>query len=213
MQSVNITGQKRELGGHHTNDRLRKDGWIPGVIYGHKETPELVALSKHDLLIAIEGLAHVVTLQVDGRDTQYLLKEVQYDHLMKEPMHVDLMRVDPNERVQVHVALEMRGVPIGVREGGDMYQGRSDISIECPLVAIPHSVRVNIGHLKIDDTIHVSDLELPEGVVALDDANEVVVSVRTKRAETAPVAEEAVEGGSAEPEVIGRGKEEDEGEA
>ncbi len=212
MQIASVMGETRETAGRHANERLRRRGMIPGVIYGHGEKPETISLSQHDLELALEKMQHVVSLKLGGKETAFLLKEVQYDHLNRTPLHVDLMRVDENERVRVDVAIELRGTPVGVADGGEMVIVINELHVECPLLEIPDHIRVKVDHLKIGDSVHVKELELPPNVKATHGPEDVVVLVRTKK--TAAEAAAPVEGATvAEPEVIGRQAKEEEGEA
>jgi large subunit ribosomal protein L25 len=216
MEIAKILGEKRERGGRHANERLRKRGMLPAVVYGHGETPETVALSKHDLELALAHTQHVIALAIDGQEERYLIKEVQYDHLQKDPVHVDLMRVRADERVEVQVAVELKGTPKGVTEGGgSVNQVLTQISVECPLLEIPAALTLRVNELDINDSLAIKDIELPAGVKALDDPDDAVVVVQPPREEEEPT--EAAEGEAAEgaePEVIAKGGgEEEDGEA
>ena len=126
-------------------------------------------------------------------------------------LHVDLARVDLDERVTVNVPLHFRGAPIGVKEeGGVLHTAITDLEVECPVMAIPDGIRINIAELKIGDGITVGQLSLPEGVTCEMPADQLVVHVVPPKGEE----EEAVaeEEGPAEPEVIAKGKEAEEGE-
>lgn len=203
MQIASATGERRTPGGRHANERIRRRGLVPAVIYGHGEAPETVSISRHDLEWALAHSRHVLALRIDGREMRYLIKEVQYDHLQKTPIHVDLMRVDAGERVRVKVALELRGVPQGVRAGGVLLQTVGDLDVECGLLEIPDAIRADVAHLGLHEALHVRELELPPGVKALHDPETVVAVVRAKREEV-PVAAPAEAEAAAEPEVIGR---------
>lgn len=211
MQIANVAGETRTAGGRHANERLRRAGMVPAIVYGHGEKPETVSLSLHDLEHALHHKQHVLNLGIGGSQKQYFIKEVQYDHLQKRPIHVDLMRVDPNERIRVKVKLELRGAAAGLAVGGELLQQIADLEIECKLLEIPESIRVKVDHLTIGQSIHVKELELPPDVKALHHPDEIVCAVRLKKiAEEAPAA--AAEGteASKEPEVIERGKKEEE---
>lgn len=212
MQIANVTCETREPAGRHANERIRRRGLIPAVIYGHGEKPETVSISLHDLEMALRDLQHVVKLKVNAKEDNYLIKDVQYDHLQRTPLHADFMRVDVTEKVHVKVALELRGVPIGIGLGGEMVHPFSDLDIECFLMQIPESIKLKIDHMNIGDVIRIKDLELPEGVKILKHAPEdIVISVRHKKAEDAAVAVAGVEGdASKEPEVLARGKKDEE---
>lgn len=207
MEMTRIQAEKRNAGGRHANERLRRSGMLPAVVYGHGEQPELLALSAHDVEIALSNSSHVIKIPLNGQDTPFLLKDVQYDHLQRTPIHVDLMRVDLKERVKVKVPVELRGTPKGVAAGGIMLQILNDIEIECGLLEIPESIRGVVENLEIGQGLHVKELEFPAGVTPLPKPEDLVVTVRHKVTETAVAATAApAEGAEAakEPEVIGR---------
>lgn len=212
MEIATIKGETRQPGGRNANQRLRRRGFVPAVIYGHHQPPENVALSLHDTVLALQQLAHVVKLDVDGREQQYLLKDVQYDHLQQDPIHVDLMRVDPNERVRVKVSIELRGTPVGTSQGGTLVHILTDLEVECLLLKIPQSLRIKVDHLALNEALHVRDLELPADVKVLHSPDEIVAVVHPPRGTTTAEIAAAEEGSetSAEPEVIGKGKQEKE---
>src|SRR5262249_16530706 len=136
MQIATMTGEPRKGGGRNANERVRRAGMVPGVIYGHGEATETIAVPLHELGGVVGKQGHVVKLAVGGKEKQYFIKEVQYDHLQKTPIHIDLMRVDPNERIKVKVPIELRGTPAGLTVGGEIIQPIADVEIECKLVEI-----------------------------------------------------------------------------
>lgn len=208
MEVATVQGQKRPLAGHHANARLRKEGLVPAVIYGMGKAAEHIAVSQRELLAALEHSAHVVKLVVDGREEQYLIKEVQYDHLQKMPLHLDLMRVDLTKKVQVNVPLDFRGTAAGQAVGGVVIHVMADIEVECLVTNIPESIRVRVDGLQLGQSLHVRELELPEGVTALAGSDDIVCVCRTPRGgleETPAAAAAEGEAASAEPEVIGKG--------
>ena len=197
---VVLETNKREGHGSKRAARLRKEGKVPAVLYGHKEATESVSVGKDALLHAIFHKARVVDLKSAAGTQKALIAELQWDHLGKEVLHADFQRVDVNERITVTVPIELRGIAPGVTGGGALEQPLHTLHVECLAIAVPESVRVNIGELQIGSAIHVSDLHLPEGVTAIDAPDAVVVQVKAPQVEgeAAPGAEEA------EPEVIGR---------
>jgi large subunit ribosomal protein L25 len=140
-----------------------------------------------------------------------LIKAVQYDYLSTTPVHVDLARVDLNEVVTVTVPVNLRGTPAGVKEGGSLSQPVTDIEISCVVVSIPDEIKVRIDEMKIGDTLHASDLALPEGAKLITPAETVIASVSVISDEPVAAEGEGAEAG-AEPEVISKGKEETEEE-
>jgi large subunit ribosomal protein L25 len=210
-----LKSERREPKGKKEAARLRRRGLIPAVIYGHKKAPESVAISLHELTLTLGHMAHVLKLEATG-DEQFLIKEIQYDHLQKTPIHVDLLRVDPNERVHVKVSIELRGTPAGSHEGGTLVQVMTEIELDCLLTSIPDSLRPSVSELGVSEVLQVKDLELPAGAKAMHGPDDVVATVRAPRGgtdeEEAPVVEgEEAEG--KEPERIGRTAKETEDKA
>jgi len=212
-ESVPLVTQPREGRGSQAARRLRRKGFIPAVIYGHKEETLCVALPVEEVEKAIRRGVRVVDLKANGKEEKALIRDVQWDHLGKELLHVDFTRVALDERIVVSVPLEIRGVAPGINAGGMLDQPIHTLSVECLAISIPESIRVNVGELQIGGAIYVRDLVLPPGVEVMSDPDVIVVHVTTKAVEpevAAPAAEVAEQ---AEPEVIGRQKaEEEEGE-
>ena len=199
--------------------RLRRQGLVPGVLYGHKEATVVVSLSKDDLSRAIRYGVRVVDVQAEGKTQKALIKEVQWDHLGVEILHVDFARVAADERIEVNVRVELRGTAAGIATGGVIDQPIHLLAVECLAIAVPDSIRVNVSALQLGEAIHVKELVLPEGVKALSDPDAVVVQVIAKLVEEeapAAPAEGVAAAEQAEPEVIRRerpAEEEEEPEA
>ena len=188
------------------NRRLRSGGRVPAVLYGHKKAVKSLILSADELNAAVRHGNRFVALS-GGLSENAFIKDVQWNTWGTEILHVDFARVDADERIQVTVAVEMRGEAPGTKEGGVVKLAIHTIELECEAAAIPEKIEVSINSLEFGKTIHVSDLELPKGVQALIDASTLVVScvapVEVADGEEAPA-------GEGEPEVIGRKKAEDE---
>lgn len=212
-ESIALVTQPREGRGSQAARRLRRKGFIPAVVYGHKEETLCVALPADEVEKAIRHGVRVVDLKANGKEEKALIRDVQWDHLGKELLHVDFTRVAADERIVVTVPLELRGIAPGVNAGGTLDQPIHTLSVECLAISIPESVRVNVSELQIGGAIHVRDLVLPPGVKAMSDPDAIVVHVTTKAAEPEAAAAAAEAPAPAEPEVIGRQKaEEEEGE-
>jgi large subunit ribosomal protein L25 len=206
-QSIQLTAQPREGLGSRKTKRLRDQGLIPGVVYGHKEAVVPVTLPKKELTTHIDRGAHVFDLALDGRTEKVLVKDVQYDHLGLEILHIDFARVSLDERVEVTVPLELKGTPKGEAEGGVLQQIVNELEIECLVTDIPDNITHSVAELGIDDVVHIKDLKLPAGAKALQDEDLIVAMVKViSEEETTPAAD----AGAAEPEVIGRKPEEGE---
>jgi large subunit ribosomal protein L25 len=180
---------------------------IPGVIYGHKEAVVPITLPKKETVNHLKHGAHVFDLAIDGKSEKVLVKEVQYDHLGNEVLHVDFARVSLDEKVEVTVPIELKGEPKGEADGGVLQQIMAEIEIECLVTEIPDIIRHNVSEMALNDVLHVKDLKLPAGVKPLADGEQIVAQVKEVKEEEAAVTA-AVEG-EAEPEVIGKKKEDE----
>ena len=191
----------REKTGTRAARRLRAQDLVPGIVYGHGEANQAVAMSRHDIELAIQRGERLVEGDVAGKKENFLIKDVQYDYLSQHVIHVDLTRVSLDERVEVTVPIDFRGTPVGVEtEDGVLTRRLAELKLDCLVTSIPEDVRVSVNELHVNESIRVSDLELPDGVTCLDDPETVVASVAVLAEEVAPTEEEAE---AAQPEVIG----------
>jgi large subunit ribosomal protein L25 len=211
-QAVLLVGQPRTTNGTRKARQLRKQGLVPAVLYGHKEQVLSLSLARDDLYRAVRHGTRVVDLQAGGKTEKALIRDVQWDHLGHDILHVDFARVSADERIVIEVRLEIRGTAPGVAAGGVVDQPLHTLKVECPALSPPESIRVNIGDLQLGQAIHVKELKLPDNVVAVTDGETVVVHVTQKMVEEEVAAAPAGAPTTAEPEVIGRKPTEEEGE-
>lgn len=211
METATLVCEPRTTIGSKASQVLRAQGKLPVVVYGHGEAPETLTVDRHDLEVVLAHGARIVKMKVAGKMQPFLIKEVQYDHLDHEPIHIDLARVDLNERVQVRVGIELRGTAKGLSEGGMVEQFLSDIEVDCLVTEIPDVLHPVVTELGVGDSLLVKDLPLPEGVKPLIGGEERVATVKLL-AIAAPTeeGEETVEGEEVQPEVIGRAKTDEE---
>lgn len=211
METMTLKAEPRTELGTRASGQIRKAGRMPVVIYGHGEPPETVSLVQHDVEVALAQGSRTLGVDVGGTVKQYLIKEVQYDHLGQTAIHLDLARVDLDERVTVRVSIELRGVPKGASEGGMLEQLMPDIEVECLVTEIPETLRPVVTELNVGDSLLVKDLELPARVNAVTGSEERVATVRAL-AIAAEVEEEpeAAAEDSEGPERIGRVRKEEE---
>lgn len=195
-----LTAEVRAKSGSAEARRLRRASKIPAVVYGHKEKNEDVAITHDDFWNIIRHNQRIVDVEVKGGKPQKcLVRDVQWDVLGKEVVHVDFERVSADERIHLNVPIKLKGTPV-IPAGSVLNFHLHDLEIECSVVNIPEAIIVNIAELKQGQAIHVKELQLPEGVKPLSDPDEVVVAIilHIEKAEAAPV-EGAV---TAEPEVL-----------
>jgi len=208
-ETAQLSAKPRSELGSRANKRLRDAGFVPGVIYGHKEAVVPVTLPKKEVVTYLDRGTFLFDLAVDGKSEKVLVKEVQYDHLGQEVMHVDFARVSLDEKVEITVPLELKGTPKGEAEGAVLQQIVAELEIECRVTDIPKEIVHNVADMDKDSELRVKDLKLPPGVRALQDEDLILAMV--KEIEEAAPAEAVVEEGAAEPEVIGRKPEDEEG--
>jgi len=193
--------------------RLRRQGKVPGVLYGHGEDVIPLVCDAEVVSAMVTSGRHVVTLSVQGAQEKALIKEVQWDTWGREILHVDFGRVAMDEIVTVDVEITAHGTPKALATGAVLEQPLRKISVACTADRIPDALRVEVGHLEIGQMIHVKDLVLPEGVTVRADPETIVFLCQEARElEVAPVAP-PTEGEVKEPEVIARGIKEKEEEA
>jgi len=214
-EAVSITAQARDPQrnkgtGTRAARRLRKQGQIPAIVYGHKQDPQPIAVGRDDVWQMVKKSSHIAQLSI-GDDTQMVLvKGVQWDHLCKEIIHLDFARVSADESIHTDVRIELHGHAAGVAQGGVLEHLAHSIGVTCRATAIPDVIRVEIGDLQLNQGIHARDLVLPEGVAVNADPDMLIVHVITRAAE--PETAVAAEPTTAEPEVIGRKAEDKEKE-
>lgn len=201
-----LVAEKRVKLGTAECRRLRRQGLVPGNVYGHQQDPVAFSVSA-DILTPILHSGHkVVDLEMGSAVEKAMFREVQWDTFGQVVQHFDLVRVDANERVTVDVAIVLRGNAPGVLSGGMLEQHLHSLTLDCPAIEIPERITVRISELEIGGVIHVSDLELPGHTHVQTTDDTVVVRVVEAVAEEEDVEGEA---GPAQPELVGR---KDEGE-
>lgn len=203
-ETITFATEARPGRGTRHSRSLRKAGRLPAVLYGHKEATVPLTLDLVEFSKAIRHGVRVVDLQAEGKVQKALIRDLQWDHLGKDLLHVDFARIDVNERVVVTVPLEMRGTAAGIAQGGVLDQTMHTLSIECLAIAIPDRIRVNVAELQLGQALHVKEIVLPEGVKAMADPETVVVHVALKQVEMEAPAAAAPTAEAAEPELIGR---------
>lgn len=204
-----ILTEVREGRGSQFTKRLRAAGKTPAVVYGHGQQTVEISVPTDKLFAAVSHGAHVVKLEGVVNESA-LLKDIQWDALGTDMLHVDFTRVDASESAEVELTVELRGVAPGTKMGGVVEQNTRRVQIDCPVLSIPEKLQVSINELELDGSITAAELDLPAGAKLVTDPGAVIAScsVPIVREEE----EEAVAATGAEPEVIGA-KPEEEGES
>ncbi len=192
---------KKNVGtGTRSARKLRAQGLVPAVVYGHKLAVTPIAVARDVVHQMIKTPGHLADLEIGGTTETVMIRDVQWDHLGREVLHLDFARVNLEEVIETEVNIDFRGTPAGVAEGGSLEILVHTLSVNCKAGSIPESIRVEVGHLKVDEGLHVRDLALPADVTVNADADLLLAHVVTRAAE-ASTAEGAGEGPS-QPEVI-----------
>src|SRR5947209_7183867 len=157
--------QKNKGTGTRVARRLRAQGRIPAIIYGHKQAPTPISLSRDSVWEMIKKSTHLAELNVGGTTETALVRQVQWDHLGKEILHLDFARVSADEAIETEVRLELRGTAPGIAEGGVLEQLVHSVRVTCRANAIPDAIRVDLSNLHLNQALPVRDLTgLPEGM-------------------------------------------------
>ncbi len=207
---ITLKMHERTSKGTRSARHTRNQGLTPVVLYGHKEAPELLAVAKVDLVAALKHHSQMFELSTGAKKQTALIHDIQYDHLGKEVIHVDFLRVSETDTIHVTVPIELRGIAAGARGGGVLIQPLHDLHIECLATARPESIRVKIDDLQLGQAIHIRELTIPPGVKVLHDPDSVVVQIKVPAATVEAAV--AVEGAPTEPEVLTKKKDKEEEE-
>jgi large subunit ribosomal protein L25 len=228
-ERVKLEVQPRESRGSADSRRLRKQGLIPGVLYGGGKEPHAFCVAERELrrvLTGDAGLHAILDVMVDGDKARpSILKSYQQDPVKGTLTHIDLQEVRLDQPIQARVVVELVGEPVGVTEGGVLSQVNREITVEALPMEIPEHLELDVTGMAIGDTLRLVDLRAQEGVKFLDDPEETVlatVTMPTRFVEPEPEevegeeeleegelpeGEEAAEGEEGEPAAEGEGEE------
>ena len=215
MATATLNATPRSDVGKGAARKLRASLRIPGVVYGHHREATPLALDARELEKLLGSIAPgttVVELHLGGRMSKTLIREIQRHPFKRQVLHIDFQELVAGEKITVNVPILLVGTAAGVKDGGTVEEVMREVSIEVDPANIPNHFEIDISALGINDSVHVSDIKIPEGVEILEDLEATVAVVAPPRVEEEPVApvEGAVEA-AAEPELIRKPKDEEEG--
>ncbi|WP_032113752.1 50S ribosomal protein L25/general stress protein Ctc [Candidatus Paracaedibacter symbiosus] len=171
MSSVEtIVVQSRAASGTSAARATRKDGLVPGIVYGNNKEPQLIALDPRVLIKEMYKagfFSRLFTISLDGKEQHVLAKDIQLHPVSDHPLHVDFQRVSKDAKITVNVPLSFINddkAP-GVKKGGAINIVHHNLEVTCPANAIPEQIVVDLSKLEINQGIHITDLALPKGVV------------------------------------------------
>ena len=184
--------QLREQTGTAAAVRLRRTGMVPAVLYGHGEANRHLAIPSSDIQAAIRNHSKTVTLQGAVSDTA-LVSHVQYDHLGINVLHLDLVRVNLREMVEVELLTVLHGDAVGLRNGGILLENLHSVTVRCPAGQIPETLLLDVSDLDVGGQKIAGDLVLPEGVELVTPAETVIANIAKPRGGSAGDATEEAE--------------------
>jgi large subunit ribosomal protein L25 len=200
-ERVKLEVAEREGRGSADARRLRRQGIIPGVLYGRGKTPHAICIPERELrrvLTGESGLHAILDVVLDGQKTTHpsILKDYQQNVLTGRLAHVDLQEVRLDQPIQAQVVIELVGESEGVKEGGVLSQVVREITVEALPLEVPERIELDVSGMEMGDTLRLEDLPLREGVTYLDDPEIVLATVTmpTQIVEPEPEEEELEEG-------------------
>ena len=214
-KEIIVHAERRTGRGKNDTRRLRRSGYVPLTVYGGDGEALSVAAPLKDLAAILRsetGPNTIFTLDVQGADaTEVLFLDRQIDPVRGRLVHADLRRLVRGQKIEITVPLHLMGEPVGVREGGGfLEQIVREIDVRCRPRDIPDAINIDVTGLGVHDVLHISDIPVSEEVEILEAPETVIATVSIVREE--PVEAPAAEEVPAEPEVIGKGKKEEEEE-
>ena len=214
MADIVLNVQVRETTGTGPARSVRRDGSVPGVLYGGKLGPVAISVAKNEFRKALYSgklLGHLVTLRHGGENQPVIAKSIQFHPVSDEPVHFDLYRVDAHQLIKIAVAVHFKNEEAspGMKAGGALNINLHEVQLEVPADSIPDELVVDLTGLEMGAVIHASDLKLPKGAkLSKHDAELTVASINISNAAKAEAADEAAaasEGGAAPAEEASEG--------
>src|SRR5918996_2984919 len=216
MGTASLTATPRSDVGKGAARKLRSTARIPGVIYGHHREAQSLAIDARELEKLLGQIAPgttVVELNLGGRVSRTLIREIQRHPFKRQVLHIDFQELVAGEKITVNIPIVLVGTAAGVKDGGTVEEVTREVEVEVDPANIPSHFEIDISHLGINDSVHVSDIKIPEGIELLEDLEATVAVVAPPRAveEPAPAPAEGAVETAAEPELIRKPKDEEEG--
>jgi large subunit ribosomal protein L25 len=197
MEQKTLTAVERKRLGKGESGRLRRQGKIPGIIYGHTQ-PKPIAVDAHEFDSKFRHISEstIIELRVEEQAHEVLIRDFQEDAVSGRVTHIDFYEVEKGKLLRTNVAVSLKGAAVGVREGGLLETFIHEIEVECLPKDLPERIEVEVGDLALGHSIYVRQLAIPEGIRVLNSPDQVVCAVVHKRieeekpVEAAPVAAE-----------------------
>lgn len=173
---------RTDIGGRRGR-RLRRQGNLPAVLYGHQQQPINLLLNQHDFSREFKHISEnsLIDLHCDGQVHQVLVKDFDINLIKNKLIHIDFYKVVAGHLLKTHVPVKFNGVAIGAKVGGLVQHNIDELLVECLPRHLPDIIEVDISHLRLDQSIHVRDLAVPEGVTIITPGEQSVVHIAVPR--------------------------------
>jgi large subunit ribosomal protein L25 len=216
MPDTKLAAELRSDRGSRPAGRLRREGSVPGIVYGLGDDPVSVTVNAHQLggiLSSKTGANTLITLQLGGKDELALARQVQRDAVKGTLIHVDFVRVRADQTISAEVRLNLLGEPEGVSQGGMLEQLMHSLTVEGKPGQLPTEIEHDVTGLNLGDQLRVGDVQLPAGVLVTNDAEDLIAMISIPRGlaegegEVAAEPAEGAEGAEGEAAAGGAGEE------
>ncbi|NMC85921.1 MAG: 50S ribosomal protein L25 [Anaerolineaceae bacterium] len=215
MEKNVIEASKRSVTGKKVSV-LRREGKLPGVVYGHKFTSEPIVMDSKAATKVLNSVtsSSIVTLVIDGEEHAALVREKQRDYIRNQFIHIDFQAVSQTEKIRTKVGITLTGFAPAVKDfNGVVVEGIDSIEVEALPKDLPEQFVIDVSHLaNIGDAIYVKDIAVPANVEVMDSPEERIVLIASPAAEEVEPEPAAAEGEVVEPEVIEKGKKDEDAE-
>jgi large subunit ribosomal protein L25 len=208
-QQPALAARERQDSGKGAARRLRQEGRIPAIFYGPDSNPMKLEVDYLDLERIVTGTSGenvIIALEIEAQkgsqNRTVMLKELQSDPVHERYLHADFYEISMDKEITVNVAIQLSGTPVGVTNGGILENVKRELSVSCLPDKLTSAIDVDISDMDIGDAIHIGDIQLPEGMKALEDGHLTVAVIAAPAMEEEEVEEEAeeMEEGAAELE-------------
>ena len=203
--TATLSAEAGRVTGSPASRRLRAADRIPGILYGHGMTPVVLSVARRDLRVALSGPAGqntILTLSVDGSSYNAVVKEMQRHPVRRNVSHVDFVQINLSEEIVMNVPVHLTGVAKQVVAAGGLVDAAVDsIEVRTTPANVPNEIVIDVTDLTPESVIHLADIKLPAGVVAVGDPDMLIATVLMSRGSTADAAAAAVAGDAAAGEA------------
>jgi large subunit ribosomal protein L25 len=216
---ISFTAEKRERAGKGVARALRREGLVPAVIYGDNKDPEGISLSRKDFTKLYNTgrlMSTLLDIEVDGKKTRVLTRDLQLHPVRDDIMHADFLRLSKGTKIAVEVQVVFLNEDTcpGLKTGGVLNVVRYSVELNCPADSIPDSIEVDLAEVNMGDSVHISDITLPDGVVpVISDRDFTIATIAVPAGGASDDSESDGEEGDEETSKDAATKDEDGGDA